>query len=1014
MAIRPPRVVRNLLGPAAAIVAATAALAFPDLGREPSRSGSFADDALGIAVPYRIYLPAGTPRGAKLPTVLYFINHGGARPGTEPDSAILTDFLADGYLLVVADYQNHPSAVSPALDHGVLALRNAIANNRLEARLPAEADPFLTYVVPQGFRLLRDVVYWEIDRHAAHGTLEHILREYQRHAVPNRNARPASSVGEMLRPDGSPFDYRLQLDIIYPASPTAPVPVMMIQSSTSPRNRWQARRPHYIGYMLRGFAFAHYDHNYNPIARDDHFRFYDRYSLDGWNGIASNSAAVRCVRAHATRLDLNPDRIGIMGHSKASYGAVLLADPNHHRRPEWSTFPDHPAGSPEPQPWPGFASQVTVGYQSMGDGTQRHRSFTTEDYAPTILACGELDYLVAAGYWAEHAHHFALSEIPHLALFMKGIGHTVPTGFDPELGLDRYTAVIDFIEQYLREGDGIPPLLLYGLPVDGATGVARDRTIGLRFAPGMDATSVTGPDGVRVIAEADGHPIPGAWSVRQRNTYFQWTPTRPLAPGSAYTVVVPPTVRDLHGTPLGTERRFHFVTGADVLPEPPPVDTHRRQHDLLYRIADAVRPPFDTWPEAGRNVDRLPAFSISPYSAHTYTAGYHIVDDDLSEPSGRHYLRWTRGRPAEIRIDLGQPHTISQIVLTSGAFDGSELVRSFRLRAGNSGPGSLETIAEVENNADRRLALSFAPVTARWFHLDQIGRPSAVRIHDLEMYESPRPLEPALTLFTSPPFSMPSAGEPLELVTLSVDDSVVDAGFIVNGSPLAATRDGNAYRASLNPLTPGPYRVEAWGRDAKGRTTLAPPISFHAVSPTVHLLRDGFTIDDSGGRHPALAGRSLRDWKVLSGQWDIRSAGRNRDVALHSPNRGVILAADPSWGDGVIEIDLTVEALQSNFSIIFRAADEANYDRFQFRDNRMELYLGQAGSAQRVRRNRSVRLVEGNTYAFRIELTGSTVTLFIDGEHAMTFESLTRPTGGIGFATQQAAIRVNAVRAALR
>ncbi len=89
---------------------------------------------------------------------------------------------------------------------------------------------------------------------------------------------------------------------------------------------------------------------------------------------------------------------------------------------ELSTFKGFPEGSPEPQPWPGYPSNIEAGYQSMGMGLFEPQ-FITSDYVPTIVACGEneRDEISKKAHPA-FVNRLEELDVNYINLFMQGLG----------------------------------------------------------------------------------------------------------------------------------------------------------------------------------------------------------------------------------------------------------------------------------------------------------------------------------------------------------------------------------------------------------------------------------------------------------------------------------------------------------------------------------------------------------------------------------------------------------------
>ena len=82
------------------------------------------------------------------------------------------------------------------------------------------------FFMPEGYRVATDLVYWEIDKHAVHGTLEYIMQSYNEYIVPKvEGLKPVTSPRDMVDRNGKPFDYTVKMDIVYPSQATTRLPV---------------------------------------------------------------------------------------------------------------------------------------------------------------------------------------------------------------------------------------------------------------------------------------------------------------------------------------------------------------------------------------------------------------------------------------------------------------------------------------------------------------------------------------------------------------------------------------------------------------------------------------------------------------------------------------------------------------------------------------------------------------------------------------------------------------------
>ena len=546
---------------------------------------------LGIDVAVDVYFKEpNTP--VHEPVVLYVRNHGYPRVGQEPDTSILLDFINERFIVVSVDFGGNAAAVSPELEWDLLELRRAVYGYGT-ASILADADllPLEDYewVVPAGCRLERDVVYFELDKHGSYGTKERVLNVWNGTVRDLFGVPVLSDPDDMYRPDGSPLDYKLYLDIIYPSQPSRALPLYFLNATQSKRMRTvgvDRNSPHMSGFAMRGYATAIIDHCWNPLARHDAWGYFDGgYTLDDWNGLKSATAAVRFFRAHAGQYGIDPEHICGWGYSKGAYGITRLSDPNHIYQDEYYTFTGYPEGSPEPQPWQGYSSEITAGYQAVGNGTRRLQ-YVTNRQVPTAIACGRFDQYNQWLVFPELVGTYESRDVNHLALWMQELAHELPYGYDPYHDRDRYALLMRFFDQYLQPVDYPGPAVLYTFPIDGQTGVtckgwspaipeesllpagALDHVrlrepITVHFAGVMDVASVVN-GGVEVVRGSDGAPVAGTWTVLRGNTMFQFEPSGYLQERTAYRVVVTTGVRNEAGVALAAEESVEFETGSMV------------------------------------------------------------------------------------------------------------------------------------------------------------------------------------------------------------------------------------------------------------------------------------------------------------------------------------------------------------------------------------------------------------------------------------------------------------------
>ena len=212
---------------------------------------------------------------APLPVVLYLKNLAAPRVGTESDAAIIADLRAAGHLVAVLDYAGHPRSRVPTLNRDLSKLRDDVRAKQFLAQ--RKIDNAHVYIVPEGSRLVRDVVYY----------------------------RDAGRT--------------LALDIIYPSKPARPVGAVLEFSCDNENRMGNASLSICSdtildGQATEGFAVAMADH---PVAPP--YKGLDPMPECAWK----IKAAVRTLRSHGAKLGLN-GKIASVGFSRGSGMALML------------------------------------------------------------------------------------------------------------------------------------------------------------------------------------------------------------------------------------------------------------------------------------------------------------------------------------------------------------------------------------------------------------------------------------------------------------------------------------------------------------------------------------------------------------------------------------------------------------------------------------------------------------------------------------------------------------------
>ena len=564
-------------------------------------------------------------RGRHSPFVLLYVAGTAIeRIGRRSDEELLSSMLERGYTVVVLDYLGNPRALCPMLERSVQSLRG-----RLEAGefLSTEAFPrgacFDTLVVPAGCDVLTDSVFWSFDRHGTVGSLERIAEVWNNDfrgvkgerlvywldadgrrkpsAVAFDGSEPlwcdadgapndlgaylrikhthARDVRDCVLPNGDPISLDLAMHIVYPADPDAPVPTMCLANSSPHLTQCAAvsDRPHLVGFALRGYATVLFDYGYVPMARADHYGYFDgdrapghvtgdntTYSLQFYNDKLIQSAAIRYVRHLACaspHLPLDVDRIGVFGNSKGGWTA-FLGETHPERIPQIRCFFGHHGETrfevgdtvPRPglragerQPWQDadgreLSSQASFVYASCG-GTYEN---ITEGHAPTFISCNQKD--TWGSYYTSSSRLVAICRGADVrALWVDvPIGHTLVQGIDAQYGRDAYDDFFAFSDYYLKDA----PISLLTL-----------QDLRLRFSGDVPESEIRG---IRLI-HPDGHPIP--YDCARSFGGVEWELIPKEGGSEQIYIEIPETLKGSNGKMLG-KRIFEAVSVSAVKPNP--------------------------------------------------------------------------------------------------------------------------------------------------------------------------------------------------------------------------------------------------------------------------------------------------------------------------------------------------------------------------------------------------------------------------------------------------------------
>ncbi len=374
---------------------------------------------------------------------------------------------------------------------------------------------------------------------------------------------------DCVKKDGSVIDVTLRMDILYPTNPEREVPVMGLSSSYETRSGdWLNQiRPHMTGFLFAGYAGAMWDHAYTPMARDDHYGYFQGdqgerncFTLMGYTGIQAQTAAVRRLRyladTEGEKYAFDLDHFGVYGHSKGCY-VYVLGHPDPLSLEEQDLFPDNPGMETYGElPWATYSdgtaipSNVQMVYGSSGSGNL----WGTEGYAPMFISQGVNDNALTPDSAYHNYSTLAYQyDIPSLDFTMPGVGHTIIYGYSEEFDTDMYHAFFKFAHYWLNDANAD---VAYITPIKGSTGVGTTDVITVKFTGPIPASEI---EKVKVINLYDGTVASGRWESAFGNTTWHFTPDG-LDGGALYHVFVPKEMKAENGKEMARDFGITFRT----------------------------------------------------------------------------------------------------------------------------------------------------------------------------------------------------------------------------------------------------------------------------------------------------------------------------------------------------------------------------------------------------------------------------------------------------------------------
>ncbi len=464
------------------------------------------------------------------PIIIYTVGTKIERIGTYSDEKIISGMLDRGYVVCLLDYLENEKAVSHALDWSVQKIRQKVISG--EVFDGVEGFPkgryVETFVVPSGYDVSINNVYWAFDKHGTDGSLEKIVdiwnndfrgvhgdrfvkwvdkdgrrKEtqpahdgslpvwYDEKGNEDENGQyikikhtKANEISDCAKPDGSMIDLKLYMNIIYPTAPAKKVPVMCLASSFEHLASGTSNevRPHLNGFVFNGYAGAMYDYGYTPMARLDHYGYFDGNSREGcvtgdnvtysmkFYNHHIDLAAMRYLRYLALSDEMfafDTDAIGVYGNSKGGCQTYLGAeDPSlfphsrmfvgHHGETRYENGKTEDVGEirgGEEQPWLTYNGQeISARANLVYSGCGAVTGAIKEGHSPLFITCNRK---CSSGYTSSNSmiNLSRTHDVPAMWLEIP-IDHNLVYGEDLLYGVNSYRAFFDFAGYYLK-GDAL-------------------------------------------------------------------------------------------------------------------------------------------------------------------------------------------------------------------------------------------------------------------------------------------------------------------------------------------------------------------------------------------------------------------------------------------------------------------------------------------------------------------------------------------------------------------------------
>lgn len=481
-------------------------------------------------------------KSVSTPLIVYALNTGTERIGQEQNSDIIKDLLKEN-IVVTVDYSNAFNDLN-VVAKSLLSIRNQIdESNSYVSGLKVNKNHI--YVLPEGYKIKKDVEFFDITKSASKGTIDFIVDIWNSSFVSTNSKvssrwKHANSIDDIVMKSGEklyktdengehPY-MKYKMDIIYPSNPTKKAPVMDFASNYDYRNGATGHSDfplcyEYILFGLKGYVTACHDHEYIPFMNSDNGGYGHiqedssyGYSIMRYDGVKVRTAAIRCLKYYADELGYSNSLIGAVGHSKGSW-ASCLAKPNPEIQDEDLVYGTYTKGENNgEQPFlknkngRRLTGDVSCLYYAMGWGTQRYEDIVDPLNKPTYIACSARDKFGHYDYFQDEIKCLKKNNVEFVYSDMTDQAHTMPpASLQPIYKYNYLDSFMNFFDYYIGNGN---PTLAYTSVVNSAL---VNNELVVQFNCPIKEESMN-----NVKVNSGNAPIEGTWRMSCGGTRYEF------------------------------------------------------------------------------------------------------------------------------------------------------------------------------------------------------------------------------------------------------------------------------------------------------------------------------------------------------------------------------------------------------------------------------------------------------------------------------------------------------------